>query len=261
MNQRWQHVCGKSAAIRIQGDVPANGEEIVAISNDPDVVFGFREQLETVERTHLWIRAEHERPRGGYDEDISRLETQRRTLADWEWAMRVNFWGVLHGIKSFVPRLLEQEQSGDADVHIVNTSSLAGVSTVAYSGPYVVSKFATAALTESLAHDLRATESAIGVSCLVPGAIATSIAQSTRNRPDEVPSEAQAPDHWSVAQSLDRMVGEHGLTPTHAANIVFDGIRAKQFWICTANESLYQGLMRSRYEAILEHELPPGAQY
>ena len=66
----------------------------------------------------------------------------QRTIADWEWVMRVNFWGVLHGIKAFVPRLLEQEQAGDGDIHIVNTSSLAGVTTVAYSGPYVVSKFA-----------------------------------------------------------------------------------------------------------------------
>ena len=185
----------------------------------------------------------------------------QRTIADWEWVMRVNFWGVLHGIKSFVPRLLEQEQAGDGDIHIVNTSSLAGVTPVAYSGPYVVSKFATAALTESLAHDFRASSSSIGVSCLVPGAIATKIAQSTRNRPDEPPSEAQAPDHWFVADSLDQMLNERGRTPLDAARIVFDGVRAKQFWICTAEEGSYQELMQSRYDAIREHQLPPGAVY
>ena len=185
----------------------------------------------------------------------------QRTLDDWEWVMRVNFWGVLHGIKSFVPRLLEQEQAGDGDIHIVNTSSLAGVTTVAYSGPYVVSKFATAALTECLAHDFRATSSSIGVSCLVPGAVATKIAQSTRNRPDEPPSEAQAPDHWFVADTLHQMVTERGLDPIDAARIVFDGIRARQFWICTADESMFEGLLRPRCEAILEHRLPPGAQY
>jgi NAD(P)-dependent dehydrogenase (short-subunit alcohol dehydrogenase family) len=185
----------------------------------------------------------------------------QRTIADWEWVMRVNFWGVLHGVKSFVPRLLAQEQAGDGDIHIVNTSSLAGVTTVAYSGPYVVSKFATAALTESLAHDFRATNSSIGVSCLVPGAIATKIAQSTRNRPDEPPSEAQAPDHWFVADSLDQMLNERGRTPLDAARIVFDGVRAKQFWICTADDEMYQALMRSRFDAILEHDLPPGAVY
>ena len=185
----------------------------------------------------------------------------QRTVADWEWVMRVNFWGVLHGIKSFVPRLVEQEQAGDGDIHIVNTSSLAGVTTVAFSGPYVVSKFACAALTESLAHDFRATNSSIGVSCLVPGAIATKIAQSTRNRPDEPPSEAQAPDHWFVADTLDQMLNERGRTPLDAARIVFDGVRARQFWICTADEDMYESLMRSRYDAILEHQLPPGAVY
>ena len=185
----------------------------------------------------------------------------QRTVADWEWVMRVNFWGVLHGIKSFVPRLVEQEQAGDGDIHIVNTSSLAGVTTVAFSGPYVVSKFACAALTESLAHDFRATNSSIGVSCLVPGAIATKIAQSTRNRPDEPPSEAQAPDHWFVADTLDQMLNERGRTPLDAARIVFDGVRARQFWICTADEDMYENLMRSRYDAILEHQLPPGAVY
>jgi len=185
----------------------------------------------------------------------------QRTVADWEWVMRVNFWGVLHGIKSFVPRLMEQEQAGDGDIHIVNTSSLAGVTTVAFSGPYVVSKFACAALTESLAHDFRATNSSIGVSCLVPGAIATKIAQSTRNRPDEPPSEAQAPDHWFVADTLDQMLNERGRTPLDAARIVFDGVRARQFWICTADEDMYESLMRSRYDAILEHQLPPGAVY
>jgi len=171
----------------------------------------------------------------------------QRTLDDWEWVMRVNFWGVLHGIKAFVPRLLEQEQAGDGDIHIVNTSSSAGLT--------------TAALTECLAHDLRATGSSIGVSCLVPGAVATKIAQSTRNRPDEPPSEAQAPDHWFVADSLDQMLNDRGRTPLDAARIVFDGVRARQFWISTAEEDGYQSVLRARYDAILEHQLAPGAVY
>ena len=185
----------------------------------------------------------------------------QRTLADWEWVMRVNFWGVLHGIKSFVPRLLEQEQAGDDDIHIVNTSSSAGMSTAAYSGPYIVSKFAAAALTECLAHDLRAAGSSIGVSCLVPGAVATKIAHSTRNRPDEPPSEAQAPDHWFVADQLDQMLTERGRTPLDAARIVFDGVRAGQFWISTGDEGMYRSVISTRYEAILDHRLAPGGVY
>jgi NAD(P)-dependent dehydrogenase (short-subunit alcohol dehydrogenase family) len=185
----------------------------------------------------------------------------QRTLPDWEWVMRVNFWGVLHGIRSFVPRLLEQERRGgpDADIHVVNTSSIAGITTVAYSGPYVVSKFACAALTESLAHDLRAQGSTIGVSCLVPGAVDTAIAQSTRNRPDEPPGEAQAPDHWFVADALGQLTAERGLPPVEAAGLVFDGIRAGDFWITTTD--LYGDLLAPRFAALLDRQLAPGAQY
>lgn len=184
----------------------------------------------------------------------------QRTRADWEWVMNVNFWGVLHGVRAFVPRLLEQEQDGDAEIHIVNTSSIAGITTVAYSSPYVVSKFAAAALTECLAHDFRAQGSSIGVSCLVPGAVDTRIAQSTRNRPDEPPGEAQAPDHWFVAETLGAMTAERGIPPVEAAAVVFDGIRAGRFWITTA-PTIFDEQLRSRYEALLDHRLPPGAQY
>ena len=148
--------------------------------------------------------------------------TWQRTPADWEWVLGVNLFGILHGIRAFVPRLLEQ--GGDA--HIVNTASMAGLISVAYSGPYVVSKFAAAALTECLAHDLRAQESSVGVSCLVPGLVDTRIADSTRNRPDEPPSEVTAPDHHFVAGVLREQTSTGGRHPDEVAAIVFDAIRA-----------------------------------
>lgn len=74
-----------------------------------------------------------------------------RTVADWEWVLGVNVWGIIHGIRSFVPRMIAQGGEG----HVVNTSSLAGLVSNAYSGPYTTSKFAALAITEALAHDLR----------------------------------------------------------------------------------------------------------
>ena len=183
----------------------------------------------------------------------------QRTVADWSWVMGVNFWGVLHGVRAFVPRMLAQEQAGETQLHIVNTSSLAGMTTSAYSGPYYVSKFACASLTEVLAHDLRAQGSAIGVSCLVPGAVDTRIADSTRNRPDEPPGEAQAPDHWFVADALRDMTTTVGIPPEEAAGIVFDGVRSGQFWICTTER--FAEVLAPRFEAILRHELPPSVQF
>ena len=179
----------------------------------------------------------------------------KRTHADWEWVLGVNFWGVLNGVQAFVPRMIEGGEPG----HIVNTSSMAGLTTVAYSGPYVVSKFATAALTECLAHDLRAEGSAIGVSCLVPGAVDTKIAKSTRNRPDEPPSEAQAADHHFVAEMLEEMTSTRGRPPDDVGDILFAGVRAGRFWITTMDG--YEDLLRSRADALLAGELPVGAQF
>jgi len=180
----------------------------------------------------------------------------QRTLADWDWVMGVNFRGVLHGIKSFVPRMIEGGEPG----HIVDTSSMAGIMTVAFSGPYVVSKFATAALTECLAHDFRAQGiEHLGVSCLVPGSVDTRIADSTRNRPDEPPGESQAADHYFVADMLREMTTTRGIHPDEAARIVFEGVRAGRFWICTADS--YEPMVRQRYDAMLRSELAPGAQF
>jgi NAD(P)-dependent dehydrogenase (short-subunit alcohol dehydrogenase family) len=178
-----------------------------------------------------------------------------RTRADWDWVMGVNFWGVLNGIQAFVPRMLEAGEPG----HIVNTSSMAGVTTVAYSGPYVVSKFACAALTECLAHDMRAQGTDIGVSCLVPGAVATNIAQSGRNRPDEPPSEAQAPDHAFTEQMLVDLLATKGREPDDAGMIVFEGLRAGKFWISTTDD--YERLMAERFDAVKACALPIGADY
>jgi NAD(P)-dependent dehydrogenase (short-subunit alcohol dehydrogenase family) len=179
----------------------------------------------------------------------------QRTQADWDWVMGVNVWGILHAIRAFVPRLLEQ----DADAHIVNTASMAGLITVAYSGPYVVSKFAAAALTECLAHDLRAQASTIGVSCLVPGLVDTGIADSTRNRPDEPPSEATAPDHHFVADVLKQQTTTGGRHPDEVAEIVFDAVRARRFWIPTTDG--FDPLVRNRYDALLDRAISPPAEF
>jgi NAD(P)-dependent dehydrogenase (short-subunit alcohol dehydrogenase family) len=179
----------------------------------------------------------------------------QRTVADWDWVLAVNLWGPIHGVRAFVPRLIEQ--GGPA--HVVITSSMAGMMTVAYSAPYVVSKFGAASLAECVAHDLRAVGSQVGVSCLVPGSVDTKIADSTRNRPDEPPSEAQAPDHHLVAQTLREMTSTQGRPPDDVGDIVFAGVRAGQFWIPTTDR--YEELLRPRFEAMLERRLPTSANF
>ncbi len=200
----------------------------------------------------------------------------QRSNADWEWVLGVNFWGALHGIRSFIPRMLEQTEPA----HVVITSSMAGLMTVAYSGPYVVSKFAAASLAESVAHDLRARGvTHVGVSCLVPGSVDTRIADSTRNRPaplvdnagsvssgagsakppvvDAPPSDS--PDHQFVADALRDMTTTQGRAPDEVADIVFDGVRAGDFWIPTTDR--YEELLRPRFEDMMARKLPGSAQF
>jgi NAD(P)-dependent dehydrogenase (short-subunit alcohol dehydrogenase family) len=179
----------------------------------------------------------------------------QRELADWEWVLGVNLWGVLHGIRSFVPRMLEGGDEG----HVVNTSSLAGLITGAYSAPYITSKFAVLALTECLAHDLRAHGAPIGVSVLVPGLVNTKIAYSTRNRPDEPPSEAQAPDHYFVEQALRDLLARGGRPPEEVAGLVFDAVRAGRFLVTTSDAT--EGILRERFDAVMAGELPPMTQW
>ncbi|HEY3096192.1 MAG TPA: SDR family NAD(P)-dependent oxidoreductase [Acidimicrobiia bacterium] len=181
--------------------------------------------------------------------------TWQREVADWEWVMGVNFWGVLYGIRSFVPRMLEAGDEG----HVVNTSSLAGLISGAYSAPYIASKFAVLGVTECLAHDLRAQGAPIGASVLVPGLVDTRIAYSTRNRPGEPPGEAQAPDHHMVEQALRDLTAKSGRPPDEVAGLVFDAVRSGRFFITTSDAT--EAILRDRFDAVLAGELPPLAQF
>ena len=174
-----------------------------------------------------------------------------RTLADWEWVMGVNLWGMLHGIRAFVPRMLEQGDEG----HIVNTSSLAGLISMGFSAPYVTTKFAALGLTECLAHDLAAQSAPIGVSVLTPELVDTKIADATRNRPDEPPSEAQAPDAHFVAAVLRDLCATRGMPPDDVARTVFEAVRSRRFFVTTHEGS--HDLLRTRFDAVLEGRLPP----
>ena len=100
------------------------------------------------------------------------------THADWEYTLRVNLWGVVHGVQAFVPRLVAQGQGG----HIVNTASMAGLVGMEWLGVYCASKFAVVGLTESLHRELK--PHGIGVSVLCPMIVQTDINRnSVRNRP------------------------------------------------------------------------------
>ena len=101
---------------------------------------------------------------------------------DWRWILGVNLWGVIHGIATFVPLLIEQGEG-----HVVNTASIAGLIAAPFLGPYNATKQAVVAISETLFKDLQAVGAPIGVSVLCPGFVQTRIADSERNRPEWAP--------------------------------------------------------------------------
>jgi NAD(P)-dependent dehydrogenase (short-subunit alcohol dehydrogenase family) len=151
----------------------------------------------------------------------------KQPLSDYEWVLGVNTWGVIHGIRTFVPILIEQGE----EAHIVNTASMAAVTSAPFSGLYTMSKHAVLALSECLYQELRATNSKIGVSCLCPEAVATGIGQSSRNRPQELAGDSEpAPEAEMVEEAL-RATVDAGLPPQAMADRVLDAILSDRFYI------------------------------
>jgi NAD(P)-dependent dehydrogenase (short-subunit alcohol dehydrogenase family) len=173
-----------------------------------------------------------------------------RPPADFEWTLGVNLWGILNGIRAFVPRMLAAASPG----HIVNTVSMAGLCTNAFSGPYTVSKFAALAATECLAHDLRAISAPIRVSAVVPAAVDTRIATSSRNRPDEL-AVSRSEDALFVEHALTDLTTNQGAAPAEVAATILDAIRTEQFLVPT--KPSYASQLRERFDALLDKELPP----
>jgi len=99
----------------------------------------------------------------------------------WRWVLGVNLWGVIHGIRAFVPRLVAQGSG-----HVVNTASMAGLSIVPMVAPYTASKHAVVAISESLRAELDVHAPAVGVTVLCPSYVPTRLTESTRNRPAEL---------------------------------------------------------------------------
>lgn len=169
------------------------------------------------------------------------------TLNDWKWILGVNVWGVIHGIHSFLPRMLAHGDEG----WVVNTASMAGL--VPGSSPYGVSKHAVVAISEALYSQLKVREAKIGCSVLCPIFIKTQILQASRNRPSEL-QDADLPPAPAGSSSRFGLRIETGQPPSDMADAVFNGIRAEQFYIWPGDE--VDGVVRTRFDHILQRTNP-----
>ncbi len=156
------------------------------------------------------------------------------TLAeeDWQWVLGVNLWGVIHGVRAFVPRMVEQDEG-----HVVNTASIAGLTSAPMMGPYNVSKHGVVTLSETLAAELALHGSSVKVSVLCPGWVNTRINEADRNRPPELQRTSDVGDSMAEMgrQLLDGLL-KSGMAPAEVASRVVDAIRDERFYILTHPE-------------------------
>ena len=179
-------------------------------------------------------------------------------VEDWEWVLGVNLLGVIHGIRTFVPLLLAHGEDG----HIVNTASMAALTSLPFAAPYVASKHAVLALSESLQHELALRQARIGVSALCPEAVATRISDAERNRPADLRGgpRSDAPERAMIEKALGAAVSK-GVPPARIAERVVDAIRARRFYVLSdddwrrASEVRHEDIRLGRNPTLA----PPGA--
>jgi NAD(P)-dependent dehydrogenase (short-subunit alcohol dehydrogenase family) len=173
------------------------------------------------------------------------------TLADWQWVINVNLWGVIHGVRVFLPRML----AGGDEGHVVNTASMAGLTTAPFMSVYDVTKHGVVALSESMYKELALSGAPIGVSVVCPGLIETNIMRSSRNRPESLAEEGKAgPMAQAFGQSLsDRLAG--GYPPSAVASQVVAGIREGRFYIVPAQPDVKSNIA-TRVNDLLELRNP-----
>jgi len=180
--------------------------------------------------------------------------TWESSHADWEWVLGVNLWGVIHGIRVFLPILLEQQ----APAHIVNTASLMGLLTGPYGAAYKATKHAVVALSEVLYCDLLERGALVKVSVLCPAFVNTGIFDADRNLPrggDGTPFEASRllPTDQLHQQRLQQMAAV-AMAPAEVANQAFAAIRDEQFYVLT--HPLFDSWIRARMENIVYRRNP-----
>ncbi len=171
-------------------------------------------------------------------------------IQDWQWVLGVNLWGVIHGVRTFVPIMLQQDTEG----HIVNTASMAGLIASPYLGIYTVTKFGVVGLSESLHHELTMRGSKLRVSVLCPSWVNTRIIDAERNRPPELSAGGAVHPMFAAMEPAVRQMLQSGLPPDTVAEHVFQAVHDERFYILTHPET--KDFVRERTERILAGETP-----
>jgi len=214
----------------IRDELLASGAEAIAVTTDVSRLASVQALAEKVERAfggvHLvcnnagvWVGA----------------LMQEADIKDWRWLINVNLYGVIHGVKVFVPKLVAQREG-----HIVNTASMGGLIAGPPEGLYCTTKFAIVGLSEALL--LEVADKGVGVSVLCPGLVKTNLLESEQVRPKALRTGKKynviPPD---VASGLD---------PNEVGQRVVDAVIDNEFYIITHND--YREFIKARFDRILD---------
>jgi NAD(P)-dependent dehydrogenase (short-subunit alcohol dehydrogenase family) len=169
-------------------------------------------------------------------------------LSTWQWVMGVNLWGVVHGVRAFLPILTAQGEG-----HIVNTASIAGLMP-GFGASYDATKHAVVALTEDLYRETQMSASGVGVSVLCPGWVRTGILDAGRNWPTDQGEAPAAADGSEIMLKYVRRAIDEGTTPAAVADLVADAVVGDRFWVFPHPE--FVELAIQRWHEIAEGQQP-----
>ena len=174
-----------------------------------------------------------------------------RSVEDWRWSFDVNVMGVIHGIKAFVPRML----AGGDEAVVINTASIAGLIAGPFLGPYTATKHAVIGISETLHHELVATEGRVRAAVLCPGEVATRIWHSNEKRPDRYGkqtrfgSDAERQFHDTVTEQVGQ-----GMSPRQLAEFAFGAIASGRFWLFP--HPWFKPMLEARVQSMLLETVP-----
>lgn len=168
----------------------------------------------------------------------------KQSYADWLWTTQVNLFGVANGVRAFVPHLVEAGRG-----HVVNTASLAGLSTIPGGGnaAYSATKHGVVGLSETLRLELELVAPEVGVSVLCPGPVPTRIHDAERNRPIDAHREEAVGEELPKADfglRLERVPAER------VAELVLDAIETRREYVLTSPDLL--PMVRGRVQHLLD---------
>jgi NAD(P)-dependent dehydrogenase (short-subunit alcohol dehydrogenase family) len=168
-------------------------------------------------------------------------------ISSWKWVLGVNMWGVIHGIRAFLPQMLGQGG------HIVNTASIAGLYP-GFAPSYDASKHAVVAISDSLYKSMILAGLPIGVSVVCPGWVRTNIMDASRNWPASLGE--QPPPSFAAEVTVPHVQKaiDDAIPPARVADLVADAVVAGRFWVFT--EQPFVDLCIQRWQGIADGANP-----